>query len=188
VALARAVWQEWQVSCDPSRLVFLDETGAATDMTRLYGRSPVGERCHDSVPGGHWKTTTFIAGLRIDGIVAPWCLDGAMDGEAFLIYVRSILVPALKPGDIVVCDNLGSHKVDGVREAIKAAGAVLLYLPAYSPDLNPIEQAFSKIKALLRKAAERSVDALWKSIGRIIKILPPKECANFFRNSGYVPN
>ena len=188
VALARAVWQEWQTPCDPSRLVFLDETGAATDMTRLHGRSPVGERCHDFVPGGHWKTTTFIAGLRLEGMVAPWCLDGAMDGATFLTYVRHVLVPVLRPGDIVVCDNLGSHKVEGVREAIKAAGAVLLYLPAYSPDLNPIEQAFSKIKALLRKAAERSVEARWKTIGRVINLLSAQECKNYFTNAGYVLN
>ena len=182
------MWREWQVVCDPSRLVFLDETGAATDMLRLHGRSLVGERCHDFVPGGHWKTTTFIAGLRVGGIVAPWCIDGAMDGAAFLTYVQSVLVPVLKPGDIVICDNLGSHKVAGVRESVDRAGARLLYLPAYSPDLNPIETAFSKIKALLRKAAERSVEALWKTIGRIIKTLSAQECANFFRKAGYVLN
>ena len=188
MALARAVWQEWQTTCDPSRLVFLDETGAATDMTRLHGRSPVGERCHDFVPGGHWKTTTFIAGLRIDGMVAPWCLDGAMDGAAFMTYVQSVLVPALKPGDIVVMDNLSSHKVAGVVAAIEAKGAKVLYLPAYSPDLNPIEQAFSKIKALLRKAAERSLEALWKTIGRVIKLLSAQECKNYFASAGYVLN
>jgi transposase len=188
VAAARAVWQDWQKTCDPSRLVFLDETGAATDMTRLHGRSLVGERCHDHVPGGHWKTITFIAGLRINGLVAPWCLDSAMDGDAFLIYIREILAPVLKPGDILIADNLPAHKVAGVSELVEAAGAYLLYLPSYSPDLNPIEQAFSKIKALLRKAAERSVEALWKAIGRIIKTLSADECKNYFANSGYVLN
>ena len=188
IALARAVWLEWQKTCDASRLVFLDETGAATDMIRLYGRSPTAERCHDHVPGGHWKTTTFIAGLRNDGLVAPWCLDSAMDGDAFLIYVRDILTPVLRPGDIIVCDNLASHKVDGVRQAIKTAGASILYLPAYSPDLNPIEQVFSKIKSLLRKAAERSLDALWKTIGHISSSLSKDECKNYFANAGYVLN
>lgn len=157
-------------------------------MLRLHGRSLVGERCHDAVPGGHWKTTTFIAGLRVSGMIAPWCIDGAMDGAAFLTYVQGVLVPTLKPGDIVICDNLGSHKVEGVREAIEKAGARLLYLPAYSPDLNPIETAFSKIKAMLRKAAERSVEALWRAIGRIIKTISAQECSNFFRKAGYVLN
>jgi transposase len=188
VALARAVWQEWQSVCDPSRLIFLDETGAATDMLRLHGRSLVGERCHDTVPGGHWKTTTFIAGLRINGMIAPWCIDGAMDGTAFLTYVQNVLAPEIGPGDIVICDNLGSHKVDGIRAAIEKTGARLLYLPAYSPDLNPIETAFSKIKTLLRKAAERSVEALWRTIGRIINTISAQECANFFRKAGYVLN
>ena len=186
VALARAVWQEWQKTCDPSKLVFLDETGATAVMTRQHGRSLIGERCHDHVPGGHWKTTTFIGGLRVSGMTAQFVLEGA--GEAFLIYIGNILAPALKPGDIIVMDNLSSHKVTGVRERIEARGAKLLYLPPYSPDLNPIEQAFSKLKAALRKAAERSIEELWKAIGRIIKTFLPGECKNYFANSGYVLN
>ena len=138
--------------------------------------------------GGHWKTMTFVAGLCLDGLVAPWCLDAPMNGKAFLAYVQTQLCPALKPGDIVVCDNLGSHKVAGVREMIEDKGARILYLPPYSPDLNPIEQAFSKIKTLLRKAAERSFDALWAAIGRIIETIRPPECRNYFANSGYVSN
>jgi transposase len=188
VAAARLLWRDWQKSCDPARLIFLDETGASTDMTRRHGRCPVGERCHDHAPGGHWKTMTFVAGLHLDGLVAPWCLDAPMNGAAFLAYVQTQLCPALKPGDIIVCDNLGSHKVAGVREMIEDKGAKILYLPPYSPDLNPIEQAFSKIKTLLRKAAERSFDALWAAIGRIIETIRPQECRNYFANSGYVSN
>lgn len=185
---ARAVWQDWQKTCDPARLVFLDETGLSTDMIRLHGRSPRGERCHDHVPGGHWKTTTLIAGLRVDGLVAPWCLDGAMDGDAFRIYIRDVLAPTLKPGDIVICDNLGSHKVDGIRQILTAVGVDILYLPAYSPDLNPIEQAFSRIKALLRQAAERSLETLLKTTARILNTFTSHHCLNFFHKAGYVLN
>jgi len=188
VAAARLAWRDWQKTCEPARLIFLDETGAGTNMTRRHGRSPVGERCHDHAPGGHWKTMTFVAGLHPDGRVAPWCLDAPMNGKAFLAYVKTQLCPALKPGDIVVCDNLGSHKVAGVREMIEDKGAKILYLPPYSPDFNPIGQAFSKIKILLRKAAERSFDALWAAIGRIIETILPQECRNYFANSGYVSN
>jgi transposase len=188
IAAARAVWQDWQKTCDPARLVFIDETGLSTDMTRLHGRSPAGERCHGHAPGGHWKTTTFIAGLRRDGLIAPWCLDGPMDGDAFLTYVRDVLAPVLKPGDILIADNLSSHKVDGARRLVEATGAHLLYLPAYSPDLNPIEQAFAKLKALLRKAAERSVDGIIKAIKHILKAFPPDECARYLANSGYILN
>lgn len=157
-------------------------------MARRHGRSKRGERCIGHVPGGHWKTTTFIGGLRPSGMTAPFVLDGAMDGEAFLIYVGDVLAPTLRAGDIVVMDNLSSHKVDGVRKLIEAKGAELLYLPPYSPDLNPIEQAFSKLKARLREAAERSVEALWKAIGRIIKTFSSDECRNYFANSGYEPD
>lgn len=157
-------------------------------MTRRHGRCPVGERCYDHAPGSHWKTMTFVAGLHLDGLVAPWCLDAPMNGAAFLAYVETQLCPALKPGDIVICDNLSSHKVAGVRDMIKDKGAEILYLPPYSPDLNPIEQVFSKIKALLRKAAERSFDALWAAIGRIIETIQPQECRNYFTNSGYESN
>jgi transposase len=165
--------------------VFLDETGASTNMTRLRGRAPIGERCVASVPHGHWKTTTFIAGLRVGEVSAPMVLDGPMDGEAFLVYVREFLCPTLKPGDIVIADNLSSHKVAGVREAIEATGAELRYLPPYSPDLNPIEMLFSKLKTLLRKAAHRTVDALWNEIGKLLHTCSPAECANYFNAAGY---
>ncbi len=157
-------------------------------MTRSRGRSPRGRRCVASVPQGHWKTTTFVGGLRQDQLIAPMVTDGPMDGAMFLAYTRGFLVPALRPGDIVVLDNLSSHKVKGVREAIAAAGAVVLYLPPYSPDLNPIEKLFSKLKALLRKAAARTVDALWQEIGALLQTISPDECANYFRSCQYVNN
>ena len=182
----RAEWKENQPALDVAKLVFLDETGASTHMTRTHGRAPGGERCVASVPHGHWKTTTFIAGLRIGEVSAPMLLDGAMDGEAFLVYVREFLCPTLKPGDIVIADNLSSHKVEGVREAIEANGAALRYLPPYSPDLNPIEKLCSKLKALLRKAAHRTVDALWEEIAKLLDAFSPTECANYFKSSGYV--
>lgn len=152
---------------------------------RGHGRAPRGERLVSAVPYGHWKTTTFIAGLRQDGLTAPFVIDGPINGEWFLIYVEQVLAPTLSNGEIVVMDNLASHKVAGVREAIEARGARLLYLPPYSPDLNPIEQAFAKLKALLRKAAARSIETLWKLIGRLIRRFPPAECANYFANLGY---
>ena len=149
----REAWFEEQLDLDPTRIVFIDETAPNTKMARLYGRAPRGERCRAPVPHGHWKTTTFTAGLRHDGIAAPMVLDGPMNGEAFLAYVEQALVPALRPRDIVIMDNLPAHKVHGVRQAIEAAGASLRYLPPYSPDFNPIEMAFAKLKALLRAAA-----------------------------------
>ncbi len=154
-------------------------------MARLYGRAPKGRRCVGRVPGGHWKTTTFIAGLRVDGLSAPLVLDGPMDGEAFRAYVRDFLCPTLKPGDIVIADNLSSHKVKGVQEAIEATGASLRYLPPYSPDLNPIETCFAKLKALLRKAACRTVETLWQTIGQLLALFSAEECANHFRTAGY---
>lgn len=165
--------------------MFIDETGAKTNMARLRGRSPRGARLEAAVPWGHWKTTTFVAGLRVDGLSAPMVLDGAMDGAAFKAYVDHVLAPSLAPGDIVVMDNLSSHKVAGVRQAIKAAGAYLLYLPAYSPDLNPIEQAFAKLKALLRKIAARTVEELWQAIADCLDQFTPQECRNYFLNAGY---
>lgn len=150
-----------------------------------YGRAPRGERLVGSVPHGHWKTLTFVAALRIDGLTAPIVIDGAMDGPSFIAYVEQVLAPALRKGDIVFMDNLSTHKIDGVREAIEAAGAKLRYLPAYSPDLNPIEMAFSKLKTALRKGAARTVKALMKLIGRLIKTFAPDECANYFRHAGY---
>jgi transposase len=165
--------------------VFLDETGASTHMTRSRGRSPKGERCNASVPNGHWKTTTFIAGLRVNGITAPMVLDGPMDKEAFLVYLRRFLCPTLKPGDIVIADNLSSHKNEDVRKAIEDVGATILYLPPYSPDFNPIEMFFSKLKALLRKAAHRTVDALWNEIGKLLDTFSAQECTNYFKAAGY---
>jgi transposase len=170
---------------DPARFIFLDATGSATDMARRYRRSPAGARLVAAVPHGHWRTTTFIAGLRQSGIVAPLVLDGPMTGPAFRAYVEQFLAPALAPGDVVVLDHLAAHKVAGVRQAIVAAGAALLYLPPYSPDLNPIEQLFAKLKALLRKAAARTKDALWQAIGRVLAAVPPRECANYLNHCGY---
>jgi transposase len=155
-------------------------------MTRLRGRSPRGQRCVASAPYGHWKTTTFIAGLRHDAITAPLVLDGPMNGAAFLAYIETCLCPTLRPGDIVVADNLSCHKVAGVRAAIEAVGATLRYLPPYSPDLNPIEKMFSKLKALLRKAAKRTVETLWAEIGRLLDAFTPRECSNYFASCGYV--
>ena len=155
----RQAWFDGQPDLDPERLVFIDETWASTNMARRYGRAPKGERLRAGIPHGHWKTTTFVAGLRLTGIVAPMVLDGPINGRSFQAYVDQVLVPEFKPGDIVVMDNLGSHKGEGVCAAIEAAGASLLYLPPYSPDFNPIENAFAKLKAMLRKAAERTVEA-----------------------------
>ncbi len=154
-------------------------------MARLRGRAPRGKRLRAGIPHGHWKTTTFVAGLRLTGVVAPMVLDGHCD--AFQAYVDQVLVPELSPGDVVVMDNLGSHKGPDVRRAIEAAGARLLYLPPYSPDFNPIENAFAKLKALLRKAAERTVDGLWMAIGHLLDTFTPAECTNYFRAAGYEP-
>jgi transposase len=170
---------------DPARFIFLDETGTATNMVRRYGRSPSDRRLVAAVPHGHWRTTTFVAGLRQSGIVAPLVLDGPMTGPAFRAYVEQFLAPALGPGDVVVLDNLAAHKVDGVRRAVAAAGASLLYLPPYSPDLNPIEQLFAKLKALLRKAAARTKDELWATIGRLLDACAAAECASYLRHCGY---
>ena len=170
---------------NPQRLVFVDETGAATNMARRYGRGPRGKRVDGPVPHGHWKTTTFVGGLTSRGFIAPYVTDGAMNGTLFKAWVEQMLAPALRPGDIVIMDNLPAHKVAGIREAIEARGAELRYLPPYSPDLNPIEQAFAKLKALLRSAAERTVDNLWITIGRLLDLFPPAECVNYLANSGY---
>src|SRR5512132_1303101 len=182
VAAARDEWVQRQADLDPEALVFIDETGTSTNMARLRGRAPRGERLVGKVPHGHWKTTTFVAALRSSALTAPCVIDGPMNGNAFLAYVEQILAPSLTPGDIVVLDNLSAHKVPGVREAIEAAGAKLFYLPPYSPDFNPIEQLFAKLKALLRKAAERSVTGLWNRIAELLDAFTPSECANYFRN------
>ena len=168
VAAARVEWAEGQPGLDSEHLVFIDETGTSTNMARLRGRAPRGERLVGKVPHGHWKTTTFVAALRSTALTAPCVIDGPMNGNAFLAYVEQILAPSLAAGDIVVMDNLSAHKVPGVREAIEGAGARLLYLPPYSPDFNPIEQLFAKLKALLRKAAERSLDGLWRRVGELL--------------------
>jgi transposase len=170
---------------DPARFVFLDETGTATNMTRRYGRSLSGTRLVAAAPHGHWRTTTFIAGLRQTGIVAPLVLEGPITGPAFRAYVEQFLAPALAPGDVVVLDNLAAHRVDGVRQAIATARASILYLPPYSPDLNPIEQLFAKLKALLRKAAARTRDELWSTIGRLLEACPPAECQRYLHHCGY---
>jgi transposase len=165
--------------------VFIDETGASTKMARRHGRAPRGERLRASVPHGHWKTTTFVGGLRLSGMTAPMVLDGPMTGAWFLAYVEQILVPTLRPGDIVILDNLAAHKRAAARQAIEAAGATLRFLPPYSPDLNPIENAFAKLKALLRKAAARTLDQLENAIATAIDTFSPPECANYFAAAGY---
>jgi transposase len=187
VAEARERWKAGQASLDPTRLVFVDETGTNTKMVRLYGRAPKGQRVIGSQPWGHWKTTTFVAGLRIGEITAPFVLDGPMNRDAFEAYVEHILAPTLFAEDIVVMDNLPAHKGDKVRELIEARGARLLLLPPYSPDLNPIEMAFSKLKTLLRRAAERTVPGLWDRIGQLLDAFTPQDCANYFRHAGYAP-
>lgn len=185
MAQARAAWHADQAGLDPSKLVFIDETGTSTKMTRLYGRAKRGRRVVGRVPWGHWKTMTFVAGLRVDSLTAPFAIDRPMTGAIFVEYIRQCLVPAIKPGDIVIMDNLPAHKAGAVRELIAAAGAELRYLPPYSPDLNPIEQSFAKLKALLRKAQERTVPALFHRIGAALEAFSPAECRNYFRNSGY---
>jgi transposase len=167
------------------RLFFLDETSVKTNMARLYGRSPLGERLVASVPHNHRKTSTFIGCLSEHGIVAPYVLDGAVNGEFFVAYVEQVLVPVLRPNDTVIMDNLPAHKVAAVRIAIEAVGAKLEYLPPYSPDLNPIEMVFSKMKAKLRGEALRTVDAIWNALGRIADALTPEECRNYLRHCGY---
>ena len=165
--------------------MFIDETAVTTKMVRHHGRSPRGERLVANVPHGHWKTLTLVAALRSDGLTAPYVIDGAMDGPSFLAYVEQVLVPTLKRGDVVFMDNLRTHKIDGVAVAIEAAGAKVRYLPAYSPDLNPIEMAFSKLKTALRKGAARTVKALMKLIGKLLNTFAPEQCANYFRHAGY---
>src|SRR6202521_1300264 len=171
---------------DVEKLVFIDETWAATNMTRSHGRAPKGCRCVGSAPLGDWQTTTFVAGLRHHQLTAPMVADGPIDGEMFLAYVRQFLCPTLRTGDVIILDNLSSHKVAGVKDAIATAGATMLYLPPYSPDLNPIEKLFAKLKALLRKAAQRSIEALWNEIGELLNTLSSTECENYFASSGYV--
>lgn len=181
----RQAWFDGQLDLDPARLVFIDETGLSTKMARLRGRAPRGERCRAGMPHGHWKTTTFTGALRLTGMTAPFVYDGAMNGNVFMAYVEQVLIPTLSEGDIVVMDNLPAHKAAGVRNAIEAAGASLLYLPPYSPDFNPIENAFAKLKALLRAKAERTIAALWDAVGPLLDLFTTDECANYFKAAGY---
>jgi transposase len=185
VAAERAAWKASQPEIDIHRLVFIDETGASTKMARLYGRSPYGQRCVAALPHGHWKTTTFVGALRATGMTAPMVLDGPMDGLAFEAYVTQVVVPTLRPGDIVVMDNLAAHKRVEVAIAIEAAGARLLYLPPYSPDLNPIELAFSKFKKLLRDGAQRTTEKLWQLCGQVLDLFTETECRNYIAHCGY---
>ncbi len=185
VARQRARWKKYQGRLDPKRLVFIDETWAKTNMTRRHGRSARGTRLVAKVPHGRWRTLTFLAALRCDRIEAPCVIDGPINGLSFRAYVDQFLRPTLTAGDIVIMDNLGSHKGQAVRRLIRAAGAKLFFLPRYSPDLNPIEQVFSKLKTLLRKADERSIEATWKQIGALLDRFTPQECANYLANAGY---
>jgi transposase len=185
IARRRAQWTRYQDRIGPERLVFIDETWTRTNMAPLRGWAPRGRRLNAKVPHGRWKTMTFLAALRHDRIEAPWFLEGPIDGESFRIYVENVLVPTLRPGDIVIIDNLGSHKGKAVRQLIRAARAKLFFLPKYSPDLNPIEQVFAKLKHLLRKAAARTVETVCAAIGEVLTAFTPQECANYFRNSGY---
>ncbi|MGH8473006.1 MAG: IS630 family transposase [Gammaproteobacteria bacterium] len=185
VARRRVRWRLYQGRIDPARLVFIDETWTKTNMAPLRGWAPIGQRIKAKVPNGRWKTMTFLAALRRDRVDAPWFIDGPINGERFLLYVEKVLAPTLQPGDIVVMDNLGSHKGKAVRRAIRAAGARLFFLPKYSPDLNPIEQLFAKLKHWLRKAAKRTVETVCDAIGQILNSVTPLECSNYFTNSGY---
>ena len=185
IARRRAQWTKYQGRIDPERLVFLDETWTRTDMAALRGWAPRGQRLAAKVPHGRWKTMTFLAALRHDRIEAPWFIEGPIDGESFRTYIERVLRPTLRHGDIVVMDNLGSHKGKIVRQLIRSAGAKLLFLPKYSPDLNPIEQVFAKIKHLLRKTAARTAEAVCAAIGQALKAFTPEECGNYLANSGY---
>jgi transposase len=185
IARRRAWWKKYQARIDPRRLVFIDETWAKTNMARSHGWNRRGEPLNAKVPHGHWTTMTFLAALRHDRIAAPCVFDGPINGQSFLAYVRQFLIPTLKPGDVVVMDNLGSHKGRAVRAALRGVGAKLFFLPPYSPDLNPIEQVFAKLKTLLRKAEERSVEATWRRIGTILQCFTSNECAAYIANAGY---
>ncbi|MCQ8280183.1 IS630 family transposase [Acetobacteraceae bacterium KSS8] len=183
----RERWIRHQRRIDPARLVFVDETWAKTNMTRTHGRAPRGQRLVGRVPHARWTTMTFLAALRTDRIDAPCVIDGPINAVTFRAWVEQFLVPTLQPGNVVVLDNLGSHKGSAVRRAIRAAGAHLLFLPPYSPDLNPIEMLFAKLKTLLRKADERSIAAVWHRIGSLLDQFSPQECSNYLRHAGYGP-
>ena len=186
MARRRRRWKAWQARLDPERLIFIDETWIKTNMAPLRGWGPKGKRLRGFAPHGHWRTMTFLAALRCDRITAPCVFDGPINGLSFRAYVEQQLVQTLKPGDIVVMDNLGSHKSKAVRDAIKAVGARLWFLPPYSPDLNPIEQAFAKVKHWMRIAQTRNVEDSWRKVGQIVTAFTETECANYFKNAGYV--
>jgi transposase len=185
VARRRSQWIKYQDRVAPERLVFIDETWTRTDMAALRGWAPCGQRLPTKVPHGRWKTMTFLAALRHDRIEAPWFLEGPIDGDSFRLYVERVLLPTLRPGDIVVMDNLGSHRGKIVRQLIRSAGAKLFFLPKYSPDLNPIEQVFAKLKHFLRKAAARTIDAVCLTIGEVLQLFTPEECLSYLANAGY---
>lgn len=185
MAERRELWRGEQRDWDASRLAFVDETGLNTKMAPLYGWAPRSRRCVAKVPHGHWKSSTFVGALTLEGMKAPWLLDGAMDGSGFLTYLRTQLVPSLKPGDTVICDNLSSHKVAGAREILESAGMRLVYLPPYSPDLNPIELAFSKLKTLMKKASARTFEALIEALGEVLRSITEQDCKGFFKHANY---
>jgi transposase len=184
VAEAREAWRAAQPDL-AGRLIFLDETGTRTDMTRRHAWADIGKRALGRAPGGHWKTTTFLAGLTAEGLIAPFVLDGPMDRAVFTEYVRQVLVPELRTGDMVILDNLPGHKGEEAAELVEACGAKLMFLPPYSPDLNPIEMLFAKLKTLLRKAERRTRDTLWATIGALLSQFPASECAKYIRHAGY---
>lgn len=184
---AREAWRALQPLLSAKRLIFLDETGVTTNMVRRYGRAPRGQRVRGYAPAGHWKVTTLLAGLDRNGIVAPFVVDQPMNAAIFAQYISQYLVPELKPGDVVILDNLSSHKGDKARTLVEACGATLLFLPPYSPDLNPIEMVFAKLKHLLSKAGERTREGLWNRIGRLVDDFPPNQCENYIRHTGYAP-
>ena len=185
IARRRARWKAWQDRFDPKRLVFIDETWIRTNMAPLRGWGPRGKRLHGFAPHGRWRTLTFLGALRCDRLTAPCVFDGPINGECFRAYVSQQLIPTLNPGDIVILDNLGSHKSKAVRDAVKAAGARLWFLPKYSPDLNPIEQAFAKIKHWMRQAQKKTVDDVWRHLGHLVSTFRPDECDNYLANAGY---
>jgi transposase len=185
IARRRQRWRAWQPGLDPKRLVFIDETWIKTNMAPLRGWGPKGKRLRAFAPHGHWRTLTFLGALRLDRLTAPCVFDGPINGQCFRAYVEQQLVPVLEPGDIVVMDNLGSHKSAAIRQMVRAAGARLWYLPPYSPDLNPIEQAFAKIKHWMRTAQKRTIKETWRHIGHLVSTIQPNECANYFGNAGY---
>lgn len=187
VARRREQWVKHQNRIEPERLVFIDETWTKTNMAPRRGWAPRGKRLKAKVPYGHWKTMTFLAALRHDRIDAPWLIDGPINGEKFQVYIEKVLIPTLRPGDIVIMDNLGSHRGRAIRQAIRLACAKLFLLPKYSPDLNPIEQVFAKLKHSLRKAAARTIEAVCAAIGQLLDTFTPQECVNYFQNSGYGP-